>query len=483
MSTIKQLRGLDGTMVMGDLPGTPLHISALMLYDPPAPGANALNFDRLHEQFQHMVRDQLPMLRCKVNEVPLQLDMPYWVVDENFELYCHLQHIALPAPGGEDELHHLLNMLHSQALRHDRPLWEAWYIEGINNVPGVAHGGVGLFFKVHHALMDGKTAMRLIDGLHAATADAPLAPQLTLNGQPQAVTAPDTYTLWKRIFSHNIEKPFGLARVAARHVPALWNAYRQTPPKNSKPTIEKPHTRFNNSVTQGRVVGHVTFSEKVMQRILQRMPDVSFNEIILCVVGGALHSYLRKHGELPSTSLVCGVPVSTRSRHDVKESGNKVTFANVPLHTDMTNPLQRLLAVHEDSVTAKHIARRIGSGLANDLLDNISSALLIWGGKLMIDTGLLDRLPPVCNTIVSALPGPDEPRYLGGARMRDFYGMGPLAPNVGLFHVVSSLDDKITLTFVACAAQMHDAKRYQLELHASWRELCHALHLRLPRSH
>jgi len=181
MSTIKQLRGLDGTMVMGDLPGTPLHISALMLYDPPAPGANALNFDRLHEQFQHMVRDQLPMLRCKVNEVPLQLDMPYWVVDENFELYCHLQHIALPAPGGEDELHHLLNMLHSQALRHDRPLWEAWYIEGINNVPGVAHGGVGLFFKVHHALMDGKTAMRLIDGLHAATADAPLAPQLTLN--------------------------------------------------------------------------------------------------------------------------------------------------------------------------------------------------------------------------------------------------------------------------------------------------------------
>ena len=37
--------------------------------------------------------------RSRLLRVPFELDYPYWIADEHFDLEYHVRHIALPQPG------------------------------------------------------------------------------------------------------------------------------------------------------------------------------------------------------------------------------------------------------------------------------------------------------------------------------------------------------------------------------------------------
>src|SRR3546814_2372726 len=68
----------------------------------------------------------------------------------------HVRHHALPRPGGERELGQLVSRLHSHRLNRRRPLWECHVIEGLEN------HRFAIYTKIHHALADGVTTMRLL---------------------------------------------------------------------------------------------------------------------------------------------------------------------------------------------------------------------------------------------------------------------------------------------------------------------------------
>ena len=82
-----------------------------------------------------------------------------WVEDEDFDIEYHVRHSALPKPGRVRELLELCGRLHSTRLAWERPLWEAHVIEGLRD------GRVAMYTKTHHALVDGISAMRLIQSV------------------------------------------------------------------------------------------------------------------------------------------------------------------------------------------------------------------------------------------------------------------------------------------------------------------------------
>src|SRR3712207_7044345 len=45
----------------------------------------------------------IPEFRQKLRHVPLDLDHPVWVDDEDFDIDRHVHRLALPAPGGPEE--------------------------------------------------------------------------------------------------------------------------------------------------------------------------------------------------------------------------------------------------------------------------------------------------------------------------------------------------------------------------------------------
>src|SRR5262249_23484178 len=98
----------------------------------------------------------------------------FWEQDVEFELDYHLRHSALPRPGRIRELLSLVSRLHGTLMDRARPLWEC------NLIEGPADGRVALYVKIHHAMMDGVAAMRLM--------------QTTLTPDPSLHQAP----LWAR---------------------------------------------------------------------------------------------------------------------------------------------------------------------------------------------------------------------------------------------------------------------------------------------
>ncbi len=101
--------------------------------------------------------------------VPLDLDHPYWIEDEEFDLEYHVRHIALPKPGDWRQFCIQVARLHARGLDLARPLWEMYVIEGLDGIEGLPKGSFGVVIKVHHAAIDGMAGVELITAIHDQT--------------------------------------------------------------------------------------------------------------------------------------------------------------------------------------------------------------------------------------------------------------------------------------------------------------------------
>jgi len=98
---MKQLTGLDVSFLLMETPNTYGHVNGLSIYD--RPSADFDPFAAVRERYGIMV-GHLEPLRRKAVEVPFELDRPYWVDDDNFDLNFHVRHIGLAPPGAADQL-------------------------------------------------------------------------------------------------------------------------------------------------------------------------------------------------------------------------------------------------------------------------------------------------------------------------------------------------------------------------------------------
>ncbi|MEZ5502581.1 MAG: wax ester/triacylglycerol synthase family O-acyltransferase [Halioglobus sp.] len=224
---MRQLGGLDNLMIEGEVPNIPMHMSALMIYETHGKrGATAL-FKALRENFDGLVNRHFPILRCRIEDVPLQLDKAYWVDDVNFNVTYHITRVALPRPRNWEELYRLFGQFHAQPLDRSRPLWEVMVVEGLDRLEGVPAGSTALFLKIHHAVMDGKSALRLITGLHSLGPE-PDAPAMVDTLPPQApvdmdFAPPSWWIKYGRAWWHSIERPVDMAGTIVKLLPQLLN--------------------------------------------------------------------------------------------------------------------------------------------------------------------------------------------------------------------------------------------------------------------
>ena len=134
---------------------TPMHVGGLQLFEPPE-GAGP-EWGRKH--VRGVAPGAPPSRRSTSSGHAVGADTAgtwCWTEDDEFDLEYHVRHSALPAPGRVRELLELLGRLHGTRLALERPLWEMHYIEGLED------GRFAIYSKLHHALVDGVAAMRLL---------------------------------------------------------------------------------------------------------------------------------------------------------------------------------------------------------------------------------------------------------------------------------------------------------------------------------
>ncbi len=471
---MEQLSGLDAMFIHAETHGMPMHISSLSIYDPSTAKDGKIEFRQIIDLFEQEVQYKVPLLRYRLMQVPFNLDQPYWVEDQNFDLVYHVRHIALPKPGNWQKLCSLAANLHAQPLNRDRPLWEAYIIDGLDNVEDIPPGSFAIFLKVHHSIMDGRTGMAIYNCLHTLNPNGDVANSYTdHSGDVRVIELePDMNMprLLARAAVNNLERAGNLVLLLGRAVGVYGDVKQALQTKELK-QLQKVKTRFNGQISPRRVVDRIRLSMIDIKAIRAEFPETTINDIAMAIISGALRKYLLSKDELPDDSLVAAMPIDVRMKDDDHTHGNHINITNIALRTDIANPVDRLRAVHHEAVAGKAYARTLGKNILTDVLNNLYSGLISWGVRTAVETGVLEKFPPANNTIITNVPGTQVPLYLCGARLIDSFGMGPLIPNTGLFHTVSSTYDFLTIAFTADRQKMDDPDFYVQCMEDSFVEL------------
>lgn len=466
---MQQLSGQDAMFLHAELDGLPQHIGGVSIYDQSTAPGGKVRF----KQILSMLEDRVhlsPIFRRKLFFVPYNLGRPYWVEDEDFDMEYHVRHIALPQPGDWRQLCILTARIHSQPLRRDKPLWEIYVIEGLNKVEGYPPGCFALLMKVHHCAMDGATGTQFMNIVHDLSPEIQEADE----APPWIVERPSTLRVLGQAYIDAWRKPGQVVDMLKEAVPAFQRIRQGREEEQFHSIEEKPKTRFQGKISRHRVVEACKLDFEVVRAIKNTRPGTTINDAMLTIVAGGMRKYLDSKGELPAQSLVTGCPIDVRSPEERAAGGNMVGFMNVALRTDIEDPLERMVAVHEEALSAKNYAEALGPRFAVDLADVMPGNVLSLAIRTASATGLAEA-SVVFNTIVTNVPGPPFQLYMCGAALVDSISLGPLMPNVGLFHIVySSVQDKkgtINLSFSACRDMLPDPAFYAECLYESFEEL------------
>ncbi|MCK5679524.1 wax ester/triacylglycerol synthase family O-acyltransferase, partial [bacterium] len=162
---MRQLSRQDSRLLDRGVPHGNVSSTGVYIYDPSTAPGGELSFDDILDHIERRLHTS-PIFSRKLVEVPFDLDRPYWVEDEYFELEDHVRHVALPKPGNWQQFCTLVARIHSRPLDLSRPLWELYVVEGLDRIEKFPTGSFAILTKVHHAAIGRKTGAEIMAGLH-----------------------------------------------------------------------------------------------------------------------------------------------------------------------------------------------------------------------------------------------------------------------------------------------------------------------------
>ncbi|GGC05674.1 diacylglycerol O-acyltransferase [Novosphingobium endophyticum] len=469
---MRQLEMADALFVLTEQPSrNTQHIGMIFLFDP-STAEEPVTFESIVDLF----RRRIPLARGfreKLVRVPMDLDYPYWINDDSFDLEFHVRQAALPRPGTRRQFLTTANRIMSLPIDMSRPLWEAWVVEGLDNMDDVPKGTFALLFKMHHSAVDGISGMEMVTAL---LEDESIA-QAKMPTEPwEAEPVPDQATLLRQAIGSSFSSPMKLANALLRNLPTIASDRRKM---NSgeiiKPAkVKAPKTRFNSPVTPHKVIDGRSFAFEDIRRIKNAIPGATVNDVVVGIVGGALRRYLTDKGELPDTSLVVTVPISMRTQDQEGTGGNQLSFSFIPAHTDIADPVARVEAVGAVMREVKAYNKAVDARTLAKTTAAMPGMLIGLAMRTMMTLPAND-LMIMSNAVITNVPGPMEPKSLLGARYVAGFAAGPSADGIGLIHAITSLSGILSIGFSACRELMPDSEFYGQCIQESYEELAAAV--------
>lgn len=400
----------------------PMHVGGLQLFEPPEDAGPEF----VREIYEKLIAetDFQPTFLKRPGQILGGIANLGWAYDteNDIDIHYHVRRSALPSPGRVRDLLELTSLLHSSLLDRHRPLWEGHFVEGLDD------GRFALYTKFHHALIDGVSALKLM--------------QRTLSTDSQDRELKAIWNLPRRRHSQSRSRWQMLTQtagsVAALAPSTLRLARAALLEQQLTLPFAAPRTMLNVRIGGARRCAAQSYSLDRVKSV-KRAAGVTFNDVVLAMCAGALRYYLADQHALPDTPLVAMVPVSLRKGDDADSGGNMVGSILCNLATDVDDPATRLQAISESMRRNKKVFSELPRLQALAL-----SALLLAPMVLAVVPGYLSSGPPPFNIVISNVPGPTEPMYWGGARLDGNYplsiALDGLALNITVVNTAGNLD-------------------------------------------
>jgi diacylglycerol O-acyltransferase len=450
---MKRLSGLDSFFLVTENKRQHMHVAALGIYDPSTAPGGKVRFKSILEFFEHRAQEVEPFRRRLVR-TPFGLDRAHWIEDGNIDIEYHVRHLRLPTPGDWRQLMIQVARLHSRPMDLTMPPWEAYIIEGLDNIDGFASGSFALYLKMHHVAVDGEAGVRVLKAIHSTSPDP---------GPPEAgprVVFADREPSEIELLARAVVNRTGQVREAAEFLVSAGRTGLRIAAERANRILEaeqkpdgespgrKPETRFGALVSAHRVVDGLGLPIEDFRSIRRAVDGATLNDVFMCTVGGALERYLGSHGEAPKGSLNAIVPIAFGEPGKGTSAENRFALAIMPLHSDVADPLDRLAKVSRAASATKRTQDDLGLDLGLKLMNIIPSfAAVAFANRAVRDQG---------NLVISNVRGPDVPLYMAGARMQMFMPVNIPTDKVALSVTGFSYAGTMWICAVACRNVMPD---------------------------
>ncbi len=436
----------DSIFLMVESREHPMHVGGLQLFVPPD-GADSEDVRRM---FQQMVGadDVRPLFRRRARRSIATAGLWGWDEDGAFDIEHHVRHTALPRPGRVLELLALCSRLHGNLLDRHRPLWEVSVIEGL------ADGRYAIYFKIHHALVDGVSALRLVQSSLSDDPDERDMPP-PWAARPKTGDAPGASP-------HGlIDDPAGALRMAlsiAAEAAGLPGALVKTVSRGLRDqaaplSFSAPKTMLNVPITGARRFAAQSWPIDRIRRVA-KAGDATLNDVVLAMCSGALRAYLHGLDALPDVPLIAMVPVSLHVDDHHREGGNAVGVVMCNLGTNIADPGDRLAAIHASMTDGKAA------------MSTMSPVQIVAMSAIGLSPLALAQLPgvqsmfrPPFNLVISNVPGPRAPLYYNGARLDGVYPLSIPVDGQALNITCTSYSDALAFGMTGCRRSVPHLQR------------------------
>jgi WS/DGAT/MGAT family acyltransferase len=446
---VEPISPIDALFLIGESREHPMHVGSLQLFQPPE-GAGP-----------EFVRDSYnAMLDC-TDIQPTYRKRPAffggvtnlaWTLDDDVELDYHLRLSALPQPGQVRDLLELVSRLHGSLLDRHRPLWEAHLVEGLQD------GRYAVYTKLHHSLMDGVSALRLMQRAY------------TPDPTDDEVRVP--WSLGRLPRQEHSKRPSLLAQVgnvagsvAALAPSTLKLARAALLEQQLTLPFQAPRTMFNVRIGGARRVAAQSWSLNRIKAV-KSAAGVTVNDVVLAMSAGALRAYLIEQNALPDDPLIAMVPVNLR-KDDDDGGGNMVGTFLCNLATDVDDPGERLETISGSMRDTKDVFKQLPQVQQLAL-----SAFNIGGLVVGLIPGYLSAASPPFNIVISNVSaGRAEPLYWRGARLDGNYPLSIALDGQAVNITVTNNADNLDFGLVGCRRSVPHLQRLLGHLETSLKDL------------
>lgn len=478
---MRQLSAHDAAYIDSDTAHANSNVTLVHIYDQSTAPGGVVRFKQILAHVQSRL-DRLPLFRQKIARVPLNLDRPYWVEDNNFQLDYHVRHIALPKPGDWRQFCIQSARIHARSLDLSRPLWEMYVIEGLDSFLDLPQGSFAILLKIHHTAIDIEHGNEITRLLH----------DLTPEVSPPAPTAPwfpedspgNLALLWRAGF-HMASWPVRLLQPVGR----AWNSIVTTAQAVSRELRGVPPpfpmTRFNTEVSSQRVFDTRRFALDEFKQIRSLVADSSVHDVVLAVCAGGMRRYLDLQDELPSDSLVAAVPVAVQSEPSQART-LQFSWVRTGLATAIEDPVQRLAAIQKASMASSARVQALSAKELSTMAAQVPSMAFASTSKMLRSASAVQgEWAPLANCSITNIPGSSEALYLQGAKLSYLSAIMPIHDGMGLVFSVTGYGNTIVVSFTACAEQVPDPEVLAQCIRDSFQEylaLARAVQAKTPRA-
>jgi len=424
---------LDATFLHIEDSQSHMHIGSVAIFEGPPPS---------HEEVLAWIGGKLPLVpryRQKVRFVPFDLGRPVWVDDPHFQLEYHVRQTALPRPGGAEQLRNLVGRVMSQRLDRDRPLWQIWVVEGVED------DRWALVSQVHHCMVDGVSGTDLLAVIldHERTPSEPVPdhwkPQAEPTGMRLLGDAAIDYLVTPleqfRGLRGVVRTPRdSLARVSefATALRSVWGLTSTSGLASLNGPIG-PHRRYDWA--RGSLA-----DVKAIRAAL----GGTVNDVVLAAITRGFRDLLISRGaEVEGCAVRTMVPVSVRSPGERGTYNNRVSAMFAELPVGIEDPVERLTSIRRQMEGLKESKQAVAGEVLTSLSGFAPPMLLALGMRQAM------RFPQTnLHTVTTNVPGPQYPLYALGRQMVEAFPYVPIANQVrigiAIFSYVGALNFGIT---------------------------------------